>query len=141
MGRILAKRVYEPPARSDGFRVLVDRLWPRGLSKDDAQIDLWLRDVGPSTTLRKWFNHDPARWVEFQHRYHAELKEKTALIATIKKQAKTGPVTLLYSAKDEQHNQAVALRSFLLKRPRPRQSVSTSPAQLAYAKAGAPFSS
>ncbi|MFY4729568.1 DUF488 domain-containing protein [Nitrospira sp. BLG_2] len=121
MGKILVKRVYEPAAKSDGFRVLVDRLWPRGLSKESAHIDLWLRDIGPSTELRKWFNHDPARWAEFQRRYYAELKEKATLLATIKKHAKTKPVTLLYSAKDEQHNQAVALRSFLLKRPSTRQ--------------------
>jgi uncharacterized protein YeaO (DUF488 family) len=113
--KVQIKRVYEPAAKSDGFRVLVDRLWPRGLSKQDAHVDLWLREVGPSTALRKWFNHDPDRWVEFQRRYHAELKEKTALLATIREQSKTHPVTLLYSAKDEQHNQAVALRSFLLK--------------------------
>jgi uncharacterized protein YeaO (DUF488 family) len=116
MGKILVKRVYEPVTKSDGFRLLVDRLWPRGLSKDNAHIDLWLRDIGPSTALRKWFNHDPARWAEFQRRYDAELKEKATLLATIKKHAKTQPVTLLYSAKDEQHNQAVALRSFLSKR-------------------------
>jgi uncharacterized protein YeaO (DUF488 family) len=121
MGKILVKRVYEPAAKSDGFRVLVDRLWPRGLSKENAHIDLWLRDIGPSTALRKWFNHDPARWTEFQRRYDAELKEKATLLATIKKHAKTRPVTLLYSAKDEQHNQAVALRSFLLKRPGSRK--------------------
>ena len=121
MGKILVKRVYEPAAKSDGFRVLVDRLWPRGLSKENAHIDLWLRDIGPSTALRKWFNHDPARWAEFQRRYYAELKEKATLLATIKKHAKTKPVTLLYSAKDEQHNQAVALRNFLLKRPSTRQ--------------------
>jgi uncharacterized protein YeaO (DUF488 family) len=113
--RVFVKRVYEPAAKSDGFRVLVDRLWPRGLSKKEAHIDLWLRDIGPSIALRKWFNHDPARWAEFQRRYRAELKEKTALLATITEQAKTRPVTLLYSAKDEQHNQAVALRNFLLK--------------------------
>jgi uncharacterized protein YeaO (DUF488 family) len=121
MGKILVKRVYEPAAKSDGFRLLVDRLWPRGLSKENAHIDLWLREIGPSTALRKWFNHDPARWAEFQRRYDAELKEKATLLATIKKHAKTKPVTLLYSAKDEQHNQAVALRSFLLKRPSTRQ--------------------
>ncbi len=121
MGKILVKRVYEPVTKSDGFRVLVDRLWPRGLSKENAHIDLWLREIGPSTALRKWFNHDPARWAEFQHRYDAELKEKATLLATIKKHAKTKPVTLLYSAKDEQHNQAVALRNFLLKRPSTRQ--------------------
>jgi uncharacterized protein YeaO (DUF488 family) len=121
MGKIFVKRVYEPAAKSDGFRLLVDRLWPRGLSKENAHIDLWLREIGPSTALRKWFNHDPARWAEFQHRYDAELKEKATLLATIKKHAKTKPVTLLYSAKDEQHNQAVALRNFLLKRPSTRQ--------------------
>ncbi len=115
MGKILIKRIYEPVAKSDGFRVLVDRLWPRGLSKEDAHIDLWLRDIGPSTALRQWFNHDPARWTEFQRRYHVELKKKTALLTTINEQVKTHPVTLLYSAKDEQHNQAVALLSFLLK--------------------------
>lgn len=129
MRKILVKRVYEPVAKSDGFRLLVDRLWPRGLSKSDAKLDLWLPDLGPSTTLRKWFNHDPARWTEFCRRYHAELKDKAALLATITKQAKTRPVTLLYSAKDEQHNQAVALQSFLLKRtyaraPEARKKVS-----------------
>lgn len=116
MGKILVKRIYEPAAKSDGFRVLVDRLWPRGISKSDAKLDLWLPDLGPSTALRQWFNHDPDRWVEFQRRYHVELKEKTDLLSTIAQQAKTGPLTLLYSAKDEEHNQAVALRSFLLKR-------------------------
>jgi uncharacterized protein YeaO (DUF488 family) len=114
--RIQVKRVYKPTAKSDGFRVLVDRLWPRGISKEAAKLDLWLPDLGPSTALRQWFNHDPIRWVEFQRRYHAELKDKTSLLATITKQAKTSSVTLLYSAKDERHNQAVALQSFLLKR-------------------------
>lgn len=134
--KILVKRVYEPAAKSDGFRVLVDRLWPRGVSKQKAQIDLWLRDLGPSTTLRKWFNHDPARWTEFQRRYHAELKEKTALLATIKEQAKTRPVTLLYSAKDGQHNQAVALRSLLTKRPAAHKLITraTKPAPIATRK-------
>ncbi|MFZ1804574.1 MAG: DUF488 family protein [Nitrospira sp.] len=108
--------MYEPTAKSDGFRVLVDRLWPRGLSKCDAKLDLWLPDLGPSTILRKWFNHDPARWAEFNRRYHAELKKKSALLATITKQAKTSSVTLLYFAKDEQHNQAVSLQRFLKRR-------------------------
>jgi uncharacterized protein YeaO (DUF488 family) len=121
--KILVKRVYEPVAKSDGFRLLVDRLWPRGLSKSDAKLDLWLPDLGPSTLLRQWFNHDPARWTEFYRRYHAELKEKTALLATIQEQAKTRPVTLLYSTKDERHNQAVALQSVLLKRPAPYKSI------------------
>lgn len=121
--KVFVKRIYEPAAKSDGFRVLVDRIWPRGLSKEDAHIDLWLRDIAPSTALRKWFNHDPARWGEFQLRYHAELREKRALLATIIEQAKTRPVTLLYSAKDEQHNQAVALRSFLLESPVSRKTM------------------
>jgi len=114
--KILVKRIYEPAAKSDGFRVLVDRLWPRGISKSDAKLDLWLPDLGPSTALRQWFNHDPAKWEEFQRRYHAELKEKKELVAELRGQANKGTVTLLYSAKDETRNQAVALRSFLTKR-------------------------
>jgi uncharacterized protein YeaO (DUF488 family) len=121
--KVLVKRIYEPAAKSDGFRVLVDRLWPRGISKSDAMLDLWLPDIGPSTALRQWFNHDPARWEEFRRRYHAELRQKTALLASITEQAKTRSVTLLYSAKDEQHNQAVALRSFLVKQPAGRRPV------------------
>lgn len=120
MGKILVKRVYEPVAKSDGFRVLVDRLWPRGLTKFDAKLDLWLPDLGPSTALRQWFDHDPARWFEFCRRYQVELKGKKALLATITAQVKTRPVTLLYSAKDEQHNQAVAIQSLLLKRANSR---------------------
>ena len=115
MEKILIKRIYEPAAKSDGCRVLVDRLWPRGVSKEAAKLDLWLPDIGPSTTLRQWFNHDPVRWAEFQHRYHAELKEKSEFVMELKEQAQKGTVTLLYSAKDERHNQAVALRTFLLK--------------------------
>ena len=111
--KILVKRIYESAAKSDGCRVLVDRLWPRGISKESATLDLWLPDLGPSTELRQWFNHDPSKWEEFHRRYHVELKAKTALLATITEQAKTSSVTLVYSAKDEQHNQAVALRDFL----------------------------
>lgn len=111
--KILIKRIYEPAAKSDGFRVLVDRLWPRGLSKENAKLDLWLPDIGPSTELRQWFKHDQERWDEFQRRYYAELKGKTELVAELMGWAKNGMVTLLYSAKDEQHNQAVALRSYL----------------------------
>ena len=110
------KRIYEPAVKGDGYRILVDRLWPRGISKVAAHIDLWMRDIAPSTALRQWFNHDPSKWEEFRRRYQAELQEKTALLATITEQAKTGPVTLVYSAKDEQHNQAVALQSFLEER-------------------------
>lgn len=134
--KILIKRVYDPAAKSDGFRVLVDRLWPRGLSKTTAQIDLWLRDIGPSTTLRKWFHHDPVRWTEFIRRYHTELKTKTVLLATIKKQATIGPVTLLYSAKDVQHNHAVVLRNFLGTRSAARKPITraTKPATFATRK-------
>ena len=128
--KILAKRVYEPAAKSDGFRVLVDRLWPRGLSKSDARLDLWVPDLGPSTTLRQWFNHDPARWAEFRRRYHAELKEKKALLATITEQAKTRRVTLLYSAKDEQHNQDIALQSFLFQQPSSQTPITRAPATI-----------
>ncbi|MCC6139825.1 MAG: DUF488 domain-containing protein [Nitrospira sp.] len=113
--RIAIKRIYEPVDKSDGYRILVDRLWPRGVSKASAHIDLWLKDIAPSTELRQWFNHDPAKWEEFRRRYQAELKEKTTLLATITEQAKTHPVTLLYSAKDEGQNQAVVLRDFLSK--------------------------
>ncbi|MCA1959068.1 MAG: DUF488 domain-containing protein [Nitrospira sp.] len=112
--KVSVKRIYEPQAKSDGFRVLVDRLWPRGISKETAHIDLWLREIGPSTALRKWFNHDPSRWAEFCRHYQAELKEKENLLALLVKEAQTKPITLLYSAKDERYNQAVALQSFLL---------------------------
>lgn len=112
--KVFVKRIYEPVHHADGFRVLVDRLWPRGISKTAAQLDEWMPDLAPSTALRQWFNHDPARWVEFCRRYHEELKTKDSLITALFKQAGTQPITLLYSAKDEQHNQAVALRRFLL---------------------------
>lgn len=112
---ILVKRIYEPAAESDGFRVLVDRLWPRGIAKEAAKLDLWLPDLGPSTELRQWFNHDPTRWDEFRRRYQAELKEKKELVEELEGRAKEGMVTLLYSAKDEAHNQAVVLQQYLLK--------------------------
>lgn len=108
--KILVKRIYEPAAGSDGFRVLVDRLWPRGMSKARAALDLWLPDLGPSTELRKWFNHDPARWKEFCVRYRAELRDRKRLLDVIRQRAQEGPVTLLYSARDEQWNQAVVLQ-------------------------------
>jgi uncharacterized protein YeaO (DUF488 family) len=95
------------------MRILVDRLWPRGLSKQRAKVDLWLKDIAPSTELRKWFSHDPDRWVEFQTRYRRELKSKADLITALKENAAKGPVTLLYGAKDEAHNQAVVLQSLL----------------------------
>lgn len=107
------KRIYEPPAQQDGYRVLIDRLWPRGISKEKARIDLWLREIAPSTELRQWFDHDPAKWQSFCARYRLELDGKPELLASLKQQARQGRVTLLYSAQDEQFNQAVALREFL----------------------------
>ena len=108
------KRIYEAFESTDGYRVLVDRLWPRGISKEKAHIDLWLKDIAPSDTLRKWFGHDPKRWEEFQKKYREELKKGSAGVAELKKlQKEHGTVTLLYSAHDEEHNQAVALENYL----------------------------
>ena len=107
------KRIYDEPAPEDGFRVLVDRLWPRGVSKEEAQIDLWLGGIGPSPSLRKWFNHDPARWDEFLDRYFAELDEQPELVTELFQKATAAPITLLYAAKDVQHNHAVALKMYL----------------------------
>jgi uncharacterized protein YeaO (DUF488 family) len=107
------KRIYAPVAEGDGYRILVDRLWPRGVSKVAARVDLWMRDIAPSTTLRRWFNHDPAKWEEFCERYRAELREQQSLLDAVRQQAKEGPVTLVYSARDERFNQAVALQLVL----------------------------
>jgi uncharacterized protein YeaO (DUF488 family) len=109
---IAIKRVYEPFSKADGYRILVDRLWPRGIKKEDAHVDLWLKEVAPSTALRKWFNHEPEKWRSFLSKYKAELKGSAALeeLQALRNQHKT--VTLLYGAKDEQHNQAVALKQF-----------------------------
>lgn len=116
--KLNVKRVYEAAAKGDGYRILVDRLWPRGLSKEHAKVDLWLKDVAPSNELRKWFGHDPEKWTEFRKRYRAELQEQGEALAEIKRRAKAGPVTLLYGAKDEEHNQAVALKEFIAARTR-----------------------
>ena len=107
------KRVYEPRGDRDGTRVLVDRLWPRGLTKEKAGVDLWLKDIAPSTELRKWFGHDSDRWHEFQQRYRAELKDKAGPLSILRREAERGPVTLLFGAKDEEHNEAAILRSIL----------------------------
>jgi uncharacterized protein YeaO (DUF488 family) len=108
------KRVYEKPAKADGWRVLVDRLWPRGMKKEAARVDVWMKNVAPSTALRKWFGHEPEKWSEFQKRYRRELERKTELLAELKKMAKEhGTLTLLYGAKDEEHNDAVVLASVL----------------------------
>jgi uncharacterized protein YeaO (DUF488 family) len=122
---IQVKRVYDPPAEDDGVRVLVDRLWPRGLTKAHAAIDLWLKDVGPSLALRKWFNRDPSRWVEFKRRYAEELdalRERSAAIAALKGAAQSGRVTLLFGARDAKHNTAVALHQYLLTREQEQDS-------------------
>ena len=113
MEKIQVKRIYDPPRKSDGYRVLVDRIWPRGLSKDAARIDLWMKDIAPTTELRKWFNHDPARWTTFQEKYRAELSQLGERLDELRDRAKKEPVTLLYGAKDTEHNQAVVLRDVL----------------------------
>ncbi len=110
---IRIKRIYEPPAAADGRRVLVDRLWPRGMSKDEAKVDEWLKEIAPSDELRKWFGHDPARWAEFRTRYREELKGHGELIDRLRAEARTGTVTLLFAAKDEEHNNAVVLKEIL----------------------------
>jgi len=110
---IRLKRVYDPPTGKDGYRVLVDRIWPRGLTKDQAKVDLWLKDIAPSTALRRWFKHDPHKWQEFQKRYYRELEQIPDQIQHLNKLAGSIPVTLLYAAKDTAYNNAVALKSFL----------------------------
>ncbi len=110
---IKVKRVYDPAAPEDGLRVLVDRLWPRGLSRERAQVNLWLKDIAPDSELRKWFSHDPERWPEFKRRYFAELATQTDLLATIAEEARDGVVTILYGAKDRQHNNALALKEYM----------------------------
>jgi uncharacterized protein YeaO (DUF488 family) len=109
------KRVYEPAAREDGVRVLIDRLWPRGLTKDKAAIDHWMKEIAPSSELRKWFGHDPDRWAEFRNRYMEELRQHTGLLDQIQNLAKKGTVTLLFGAHDEEHNDAVVLQEVLVK--------------------------
>ena len=112
---VAIKRVYEPPADGDGQRVLVDRLWPRGLSKDKADVALWLKEIAPSTELRKWFGHDPEKWPEFQKRFRAELDDNAEAVKELRGLIAKGKVTLLYSAHDEEHNNAVVLAEYLEK--------------------------
>ncbi len=107
------KRAYEKPAREDGFRVLVERLWPRGLTKEALDLDLWLKDVAPSPELRRWFGHDPARWDEFRWRYWVELAARPAAVKLLREKLQEGPVTLVYGSRDQEHNAAVALKEFL----------------------------
>ena len=111
---IKLKRAYDPPHQSDGTRILVDRLWPRGLKKADASIDEWIKELAPSTELRKWFGHDPAHWQEFRRRYVEELLLHPQELARLRALAQEGPTTLVYSAHDEAHNNAVVLRDLLV---------------------------
>ncbi|MDR3499837.1 MAG: DUF488 domain-containing protein [Parvibaculum sp.] len=112
---IAIKRVYEPAAKSDGTRILVDRLWPRGVSRAGAALDVWMKDVAPSAELRKWFNHEPERWAEFRRRYEAELKKNRAAVELLLAHGGKKRLTLLYSAHDEERNQAVVLAAHLRK--------------------------
>jgi uncharacterized protein YeaO (DUF488 family) len=125
---IKLKRAYERPDADDGTRVLIDRLWPRGVRKVDAAIDQWVKDIAPSTALRKWFGHDPARWQEFRTRYAAEIQEHSEQLDRLRALAKEGPITLVFSAHDKIHNDAVVLRDFLLGRHTKRESKTASPA-------------
>ena len=115
MDRIKLKRVYEEVSPADGYRVLVERLWPRGLKKEQVAADLWLKEVAPSKELRTWFGHDPAKWEEFKRRYWAELEEKAEQINLLKQKSREGTVTFVFAAHDEQHNAALALKEFLEK--------------------------
>jgi uncharacterized protein YeaO (DUF488 family) len=110
------KRAYDPPSSDDGTRILVDRLWPRGISKKKAKLDHWMKEIAPSTELRKWFAHDPKRWTEFRRRYAKELRGHSDLVAELRALARKGTLTLVYSAHDEAHNDAVVLRDVLLGR-------------------------
>lgn len=110
---IRVKRAHEAPATSDGQRVLVDRMWPRGLSKDKLQLDDWVKDVAPSSELRKWFGHDPEKWAGFKERYFAELDARPEAVATLRERLDRGRLTLVFGAKDTEHNNAVALKAYL----------------------------
>ncbi len=110
---IILKRAYDAPASGDGFRVLVDRLWPRGVSKEDAALDRWMKEVAPSDNLRRWFDHDPEKWDEFRRRYRDELKGRDEEVAFLKEKSEEGTLTLVYAAKDTEHNNAVVLKDYL----------------------------
>ena len=110
---IKIKRVYEQPEKKDGERILVDRLWPRGLTKEKADVDLWLKEIAPSTELRRWFAHDPKKWKTFRRRYETEIRHNDDLIKILKQRARERTVTLIYGARDEKHNEALVLKQFL----------------------------
>jgi uncharacterized protein YeaO (DUF488 family) len=111
---ISLKRIYEPASAEDGTRILVDRLWPRGITEAEAKLDGWFREITPSSGLRAWFGHDPKRWAEFSDRYRAELAEHSDALGELRRQARRGPITLLYAAKDKDHSHAIVLRKVLL---------------------------
>jgi len=113
--KIKIKRAYEPSHKDDGVRILVDRLWPRGLTKEKASVDLWLKEIAPSTELRKWFAHDPKKWKSFRGRYETEIRHNDDLIKVLKDKAREGTVTLIYGARDQKHNEALVLKQFLEK--------------------------
>jgi uncharacterized protein YeaO (DUF488 family) len=113
--RVRIKRAYEAPSAGDGTRVLIDRLWPRGISKAEAAVDHWMKEIAPSTELRKWFGHDPARWEEFRRRYRSELKDHGDDLDRLRELAREGVVTLIYGARDEAHNDAVVVRDLLMR--------------------------
>ena len=113
---IKLKRAYDDPAPGDGFRVLVDRLWPRGVSKEDAALDRWMKELAPSDALRQWFDHDPDKWNGFRRRYREELDDRGEEIAFLKEKSEAGTLTLVYAAKDTEHNNAVALKDELTRR-------------------------
>lgn len=110
---IKVKRIYDKPSKEDGLRILVDRLWPRGVSKKDASIDIWNKDIAPSNELRKWFNHEPEKWDQFKIRYFSELDHKSELVKEVLNRAKKGNLTLVFGAKEEKYNNAGALREYL----------------------------
>jgi uncharacterized protein YeaO (DUF488 family) len=118
---IRIKRAYESPLESDGYRVLIDRLWPRGVSREQAKLDEWLKELAPSSELRTWFGHDPARFDEFRRRYVDELREERRLLASLRRRARRGTLTLVYSARDTEHNDAVVLAE-ILRRGLPERS-------------------
>ena len=111
--KIQVRRVYDPPARSDGCRILVDRIWPRGLSKDDVKLDAWIKDVAPSAELRTWFGHEPSKWTAFKHKYFKELDGREEALDQLLQACSGRTLTLLFGAKDVEHNNAVALKEYL----------------------------
>lgn len=117
--KIGLKRVYDPPSKSDGVRILVERLWPRGMTKEAAVIDQWMKEIAPSSTLRQWYAHDPEKWPEFQRRYAAELRDNAAAVAALRALCSKGPATFVFAAKDEKRNSAALLKAFLEKIPGP----------------------